>query len=647
MLRFPEPDPSIDPQTLRQALALANLPALLMVLYQLTGDERWLQARYRPQRRFGMDPNDSGGFGEDVQQEIRQAAFNAVIAWAHGAPAALGKPSGERLVGMMSRVMSESIPSEYEAMFAEQMGFADALGRAQPYKSKPDFFVVVIGAGLGGLMSAIKLKQAGIAYVVLERNQHVGGVWWENGYPGAGVDTPSYLYTFSFFPRNWDHYFVKRDALVDYLADVARHFDLLPAIRFGVEVKGMAFDEARQQWTVQAVQADGSAFELRADAVVSAVGTFSQPKTPRLPGAEQFKGPIFHSARWPQGLDLTGRKVALVGTGASAMQILPAIVDKAASVSVFQRSPAWVIPVSNYFDAVPSHVHWLIEHVPYYFAWYRFSLAWTFNDKLHPTLQIDPLWPHQERSISAVNERHRKAFAAYIEEQLAGRPDLLAKCMPQYPPWGKRMLIDNGWYAALKRAHVELIDEAVTSISATGVATASGKERAADVIVYSTGFETTRYLFPMHVVGRGGQVLREVWEDDNCKAYMGITTPGFPNLFIVYGPNSNGNGGSALAWSESQVGYIVQTLRAMIDQRIGALEPRQDLHDAYNAKVDAAHARMIWSHPGFTTYYRNSRGRVVVQVPWRVVDYWRMLRQVQLGDYVNEPLHSSRERTTS
>lgn len=636
MLKSPVPDPTLDLEQLRAALEHANLPALLMVLFQLTGDERWLEDPYRPARRFGMDPNDSGGFPEEIQAEIRAEALGAISEWARGVPAAIPEPRGELLVRMMSTVVSEDVPSEYEPMFATQMGFAPPRP-VERVDVPPGYFVVVIGAGLGGLMAAIRLKEAGIPHVVLERSQHAGGVWWDNAYPGAGVDTPSYLYSYSFFPRNWSSYFVKRDEVLEYIDALVDHYDLLPSIRFGTEVLGATYDEERQRWTVRIRQGSGEEASLEANAVISAVGIFSQPKLPDIPGMDSFEGPLFHSARWPRGFDVTGKRVALVGTGASSMQILPAIVDRAAAVDVFQRSPGWVAPVSNYFDPVPKAVHWLFENVPYYHAWYRFSLAWTFNDKLHPALQVDPDWPDREHTISAVNDRHRRAFTAYLMEQLEGREDLQQKCLPDYPPWGKRILIDNGWFAALKRPHVELFTESVVEVTPRGIVTSSGMEREAGVIVFATGFETTRFLFPMDVRGRGGIALRDHWEDDNAKAYLGISTPGFPNLFFIYGPNTNGSGGSFLSWSESQVNYIVQLLQVMVVKGIGALEPRRDLHDEYNRRVDEAHARMIWTHPRLTTYYRNSRGRVVVNTPWRVIDNWSTLREPSVDEYVTEP----------
>jgi 4-hydroxyacetophenone monooxygenase len=639
VLEKPRPSENLDRQRLHAALAAANLPALLMVLYQLSGDAKWLNDPYRPHRRFGMDPNDSGGFSEEIQAEIRAAAEDSIAAWDAGAPVAVARPSSDQLMKMMSLVVSEPVPPTYDEMLADQMGFskpAPGLPVVPPSEAS-DFRVIIIGAGLGGLMAALRLKQASIPFIILEKSDHAGGVWWDNGYPGAGVDTPSYLYSFSFFPQNWPRYFAKRAELVAYVDRFVEHYGLAEHVRFETEVTAAAYDEQRQRWSVTAVAASGERNEFDANVIISAVGIFSQPKVPDLPGLGSFDGPIFHSARWPKDLDITGKKVALVGTGASAMQILPNIVDDAAEITVFQRTPAWIIPVSNYFDQVPEDVHWLIAHIPFYHGWYRFSLAWTFNDKLHPTLQVDPQWEHPERSVNRTNERHRVTFSAYIAEQLADRPDLLEKCLPKYPPWGKRMLIDNGWYAALKREHVELIAKGVREITEHGVISETGQARDVDVIVLSTGFETTRFLYPMSITGRGGVDLREYWEDDNARAYLGISTPGFPNLFFIYGPNSNGSGGSYLAWAETQVGYIMQLLQPMIDGRVGAIEPRREVNDAYNAEVDAAHARMIWTHPRLNTYYRNTRNRVVVNVPWTVLGYWTRLRHADLEDYVVEP----------
>ncbi|ORB76690.1 monooxygenase, partial [Mycobacterium timonense] len=270
---------------------------------------------------------------------------------------------------------------------------------------------------------------------------------------------------------------------------------------------------ATQTWTVSSRDSDGSPRAVTANVVISAVGLFNKPKIPDIAGMDRFTGPMFHTAQWPEDLDVTGKRVAVIGTGASAMQVVPAIAGKVGQVTVFQRSPQWIGPCAEYFAPVPEDVHFLMDHVPYYQAWYRFRLAWVFNDRVHPSLQIDPQWGDPARSLNAVNDGHRRYFTRYLVSQLEGRPDLIEKCLPDYPPFGKRMLLDNGWFAALKRDNVRLVTEGVDSITERGVCSSGGDEVEADVVVFSTGFETTRYLQPIEFVGRGGTRLREIWGD--------------------------------------------------------------------------------------------------------------------------------------
>lgn len=618
---------------LDEALQHANVPTLVPVLFQLTGDERWLSEPYQPTRAPGMSMHDSGGLNPQIRESLRRGTAQAVRRWAEGAPIPEPAPGPERLRQLMNTCMGEPVDPVYEPMMAEEMGFRPEPTRRARASARGDFSVLIIGAGVSGMLASIKLRAAGIEHIVVEKNDNVGGTWLENRYPGAGVDTPSYLYSYSFFDRDWSTHFGKRDEVQGYLEDLAAAYDLRTTIRFGIEAIAAEWDAQTQRWTVT-VDQDGRRNEVTANAVITAVGQLNRPKLPRIPGLGEFAGPLFHSSRWPDDLDVTGKRVAVIGTGASAMQIVPAVADKAAGITIFQRSAQWVAPNDVYFTPVPEPVHWLMATVPFYSQWYRFRLNLTFNDKVHPSLQIDPQWPDEERSINKTNDGHRRFFTDYLTEELDGRPDLQAKALPDYPPFGKRMLLDNGWYAALRRPEVELVTEAADEVTPTGVRIADGTEYAADVVVLATGFQATRVLYPMEVRGVGGATLRGVWGDNDASAYLGITVPSFPNLFMTAGPQTVlGHGGSYITTAECQVRYILDALCEMVERGIGALECREDVYAEYTERVDQAHDQMVWSHLGMTNWYRNDAGRVVSATPWRIVDYWRMTHDVDLSDY--------------
>ncbi|MBN9099466.1 MULTISPECIES: NAD(P)/FAD-dependent oxidoreductase [unclassified Pseudonocardia] len=631
VLTEPAPGHAPDRATLAAALRHANMPSLVPVLYQLTGDRRWLAEPYRPTRSRGMEDNDPGGFGDAVRDEICEATADAVLAWSAGRAPAVPSPTGAELVELLELAVGEEVPAEYGEMAADDMGFAPA--EPTPTVPPTDFRVIVIGAGVSGMLAAIRLAEAGIDHVVLEKNDDVGGTWLENAYPGAGVDTPSHLYSYSFAPRPWSTHFGKRDEVLAYLREVADDHDLRTVIRFGTEVTAATWDDARQRWTVTTAGGE----TLEANAVITAVGQLNRPKIPDLPGLGDFTGPLFHSARWPADLDVTGKRVVIIGTGASAMQIVPAIAGTAERVTVFQRSPQWAAYNDVYFTPVDDAVTLLMEHVPFYRRWYRTRLAWNTNDRVHPSLQVDPDWEHPERSINAVNDAHRRVFTRYLQAELDGRDDLLAKALPDYPPFGKRMLLDNGWFAALRRDDVELVTEAVAAVTPTGVRGVDGTTVDADVVVLCTGFETHKLLHPMDVCGRGG-ALRDIWGPDDADAHLGISVSGFPNLFLTCGPGTVlGHGGSYITIAECQVRYIVDALTTMVTEGLGAVDVSPEAHAGYVARQDDAHSRMIWTHPGMQNWYRNAAGRVVCTLPWRIVDYWAMTRHVDWDAFSVEP----------
>ncbi|MGX7727546.1 flavin-containing monooxygenase [Rhodococcus sp. 5G237] len=630
---------SIADDHLRDALKVANVPTLQMVLVHLTGDESWIADPFLPTAPAGLSIHDSGGLSHELGARIRDAAFEAILAWQAGKPVALAKPSPEQLRRMASVSLGEEVPSEYvrlieSILYGREMG--STISTDAPPAVPEGFNAIIVGSGPSGIAAAIKLGQMGIPFEVLEKADSVGGSWRENRYPGAGVDTPSHLYSFSFAPHDWSAHFARQDEMLAYLEGIAENFDVLPHVRLGTEVTNCSFDEHTRTWTVQTIDSEGCSSTRHANIVVSAVGAFNPPKYPTIPGAALFDGPIVHTADWPADLDLTGLRVAVIGNGASAMQLVPAIVDKAAHVDIYQRSPQWANPVEKSFSgAIPTELRKLISAVPLYRSWLRIRQAWIFNDKAHASLQVDPSWPTPEISINATNDKMRRYLEKYIRTSLSDRPDLYEKSVPSYPPFGKRMLLDHGWYEALKRPNVELVTDGVAEIRTNSVVSSDGVAREADVIVYATGFDVARFLSTLPVTGRNGLDLRDAWEDDNPKAYLGLTIPDFPNFFTLYGPNTqSGHGGSLIFAVEMQLRYLGDLLTQTFQKGADVVECRKDVYENYADSIDKAHSTMIWSHQGMNTYYRNSRGRVVVNSPWRIVDFWNWTRSVNLDDYV-------------
>ena len=624
-----------DAAALRAAIGDADLRVLVMCLVHLTGELRWLEAPYRPMRDVRLVADPQAGFAPETQAEIR-AAVIALLE--RGVPApVIGDPGDARLLRMMSVCLGEQVPPEYLPMMREDMGFvcgdptwceapdASRLAKAQ---------VLVVGAGLSGLALGYKLGKLGVPYTIVERNPEVGGTWYENRYPGCGVDTPNHFYSYSFAPHHaWKYYFSPRDELQAYVERFATESGVRPNIRFGCEVISAAWSESDKRWTATLRTAQGTS-QIRAKVLVAATGHFERPSLARIKGAEKFAGPFFHSARWPDGLDLEGKRVAVIGTGASAMQLVPTIADRVAGIAIYQRSPQWVRPVPEYSLPVKPGTQWLLEHVPFYATWNRFTLFWRYGDGLLRFLRKDPDWPHVARSLNKVNDRHRQEMTDYIESELSARPDLVAACMPGYPPYGKRILIDKGWFKALCMPGVELVTTPIAYFDAGGVVTTDGARREADVVVLATGFVVTDLAARLGITGRGGRTLAAEWADENPSAHLGISVPGFPNFFCMYGPNTNmGHGGSVIFLAECQSRYIAGCLVEMVERGIDAMEPRPEARDAWVRRVDEAHRELVWTHPGMSTYYRNRHGRVVSPSPFRLVDTWAMTHRPDLGDF--------------
>lgn len=622
------------------AVSIANVPTLLMVLVQLTGDLRWIESPFTPSRGRGLDDNDSGGLPEDVIATVRAAAQEEMVKWFETGRVALPHPGDELLVRMLSVAMGEPVPIEYAPIITQDLySPANTTFPFEPPEkidAPADFNAVVIGAGMSGILAGYRLKEAGIPFTICEKARTVGGTWRDNRYPAAGVDSPNHVYSFSFAPFNWTKYFALRDELQAYLEYLVDHLGLRDNLRLSTEVRSACYDQKAGRWNVEAVGPAGSE-TLNAKIVISASGLFNPPKLPDIAGLDSFAGTLVHTAQWPDKIDLAGKRVGVIGNGASAMQTVPAIADQVASLTIFQRSRQWAAPFAKFQVELPEALRFMFDAVPLYRTWYRIRLGWTYNDRLHDSFHKDPNWTNPDQSINATNQAHREYFERYILKEIGDREDLKDKVIPPYPPYGKRILMDNGWFRTLARPHVHLVEEPIASIEPQGVRTASGALHEFDVLILATGFDVQRFLSTFDLVGRDGKHLRDIWGEDNASAYMGSVIPGFPNFFCLYGPNTQpGHGGSILLTLEAQMNYIMSVLTQMAEQRISSIECRRDVHDKYNEEIRVAHEDLIWTHPGMQTYYRNREGRVTVNSPFRNLDFWKMTRSAKLDDYVVE-----------
>jgi 4-hydroxyacetophenone monooxygenase len=627
-----------DDETLRDALSEADVPPLLASVAHLTGDLSVLRDDLRPDPARMLEPD--AGVEPEQQATARAVAFEALVRWRDaGCPPAPPAPP-EALTTMLEFVVGGVPMAEYQELFLEELGLEGDDLRAPRWRKAdiaPDtpFTVLVIGAGMSGLVAAHRLHQAGLDVIVVEKDRDVGGTWLENTYPGCRVDVGNLFYSYSFAQRaDWPQHYSQQSTLLDYFRQCADDLELRPLIRFGTEVVSLAFDDATARWRVELRTNDGTTDTIEVQAVVSGVGQLNRPNLPNIPGRDTFAGPSFHSARWQHDVDLTGKRVAVIGTGASSSQLIPVIAEQTEQLLVFQRTPNWLAPTLDYHDAVSDRQRRLLTELPSYAQWSRFFLFWRNAEGMLPLVHVDPDWEPKDRSVGPMNDMLRQLLTAYLELEFADRPDLLTKVVPQYPPSAKRMLRDNGiWARTLKRDDVELITDGIAEITPAGVRTVDGVEHEVDVIVFGTGFQASRFLMPMRVTGRHGVDLHEEWHGD-ARAYLGVTIPDFPNLFCLYGPNTNiVINGSIIFFSECEVFYVLECLHWLLESGGRAIDCRHDVHDAYNERIDEGNRARAWGASNVNSWYKNERGHVTQNWPFTLLEYWQQTRSVDPNDY--------------
>ena len=637
---MPDGSAPLDGAYLREALTHAHHPTLAIIYVHLTGDTRFIDdPAYQPEYEL-INGDPDGGIAEDAKKVLRDAVADAMEKYAE-----TGKlpspPDRATLQKMMDYVATDHIPDEYFDFLSLELPLDGEDKRMPghgidiPSDWAADHKMIIIGAGMSGLLAGIVFQSKGIPFEIIEKNPELGGTWYENTYPGCRVDSPNHIYSYSFeADHEWPNHFSTQGHLLKYFQKIADKYGLRKHIRFNTEVTGAEYHDDNQTWTVTIKSKDGKTESLTSRGVVSAVGQLNQPAYPEIKGRDTFSGPAFHSARWDHSVDLKGKKVGVIGTGASGIQLVPEIAKEVGELRVFQRTPGWLAPTENYHDALTSEKLHLLRQIPFYQMWYRFFLFLSMGDAPLLYLQIDPAWKDFDYAPNAEAADFRKQIEDYITEQAKGDKALAQAVTPDFQISGKRSLRDNGiWLETLRKDHVTLDTGNIREITPKGIITEDGEEHEFDVLIYGTGFKAQDFLFPMTVKGRGGQDLHEMWDGDG-RAYKGVTVPGFPNLYLMYGPNTNiVVNASIIFFSESEAHYMTVLMKMMADAGVHAADIRKEVHDAYNEMIDAANAQMPWAYAKANTWYRNSKGRVAQNWPLRLIDFWNQSRDEEPDSY--------------
>ena len=630
---------SMDDTTLRSVLKDAHIPSLLGTLAHLTHDMSLLKEEFRPnyvETAAGLQPQ--GGLSASAQERAREMALKVIKDIGKGIYGA--KPNLERAqVRQIMEFMVGPFSDDHFSLLLNELGLAHYTRAPDWHQSQiaPDtnFTVAIIGAGLAGVGAAYRLKQVGIPFVILERHHEVGGVWSENNYPGCHLDTSNFNYSYSFNQNpHWREEYASRAAVLDYLQSSSEKFGLHEHIRYNTEVVAGVYNESDGSWNLTLRLSDGSSEQLRVQALISAVGQLNRPNYPAIDNIDAFEGHAWHTARWNHGVDLTGKRVGVIGTGASGFQAIQKISEVASQLTVFQRSPPWVRYTPGYNSMLKEGSRWLFANVPNYHRWFRVYRMWVGMGRRAYT-EVDPAWNHPV-SMSQKNEELRELMMAHLEKSLSDRPDLLRKMTPDYPPFAKRCASDDGkWFETLKKPNVNLVTEKITKAHEGGIETADGVHHELDVIVFGTGFKAADFLSTLPLTGRGGVKLQDQWHGDDARAYYGITVPNFPNLFCLYGPNTNINGNASLVLlSEAGAMYIVECIRLLLESRKSAMEVREDVLERFNERIDAASATVVYGAATVNSWYKNASGRLTQNWPLPTVEYWRATREVNKDDYL-------------
>ena len=605
---------------IRRAVEHADLAALRIAIYQACADEEI--AALGPVA--GLDDEQRARLIDRCVELLD----DRLDTWE------LRTPSDEEIRSMLDMVLGVPTPEGDFELRKQVLSFEEFPFFAQWPAGRPaeagEFHVAIIGGGFNGIATAVQLEQLGIAYTVYERRAELGGTWSIHTYPDIRVDTLSASYEFSFEKNyKWTEYFARGPEVKAYLRHIAEKFGVMDHVRFEHDLVEARFDDTTGTWEVTFRLADGSTSTTTVNAIVSAAGLFANPKQPEFPGIEAFGGTVVHPTHWPADLDLTGKRVAVIGNGSTGVQLLARVAEMAGHTEVFVRTPQWISPRDKYGQHVEPETRWLIDSMPGYWNWCRItSIMHLFN--FHRDFLIrDPEFEATGGRITQTSENVRAFLTEYIRTETGGRQDLIDRLMPDHAPMVRRPIVDNGWYRALTRDDVDLVTSDIVRFTDTGIETADGEHHELDVVISATGFDIVKYLWPAEYFGRGGANLHERWDAETPMAYVGMMVPDFPNLFILYGPNSQPvSGGVALpAWYQMWAGFVARCLTQVIENDHRTVEVTREAFEEYNQRLVEESQQIIMvteETSKHKNYYVNERGRMQVNAPWETCDYYRM-----------------------
>ena len=621
---------NISKQTLESALDSASFPVVAALLVHFTGDISILEKLPRPNQ--AVLGEIQGFLSEDDKQTIKKIALKEISKFfSNHEVNDIYVPSNEELNKMMSFIVGENVSPDYIPMMLRDLNITSQDLKLSSVTTKPSLEVLIIGAGMSGILAAIKLAERGIKFKIYEKNINLGGTWFENRYPGARVDIANHFYSYSFEENHqWSEHFSQQPELLDYFKRCFDKYDIQKNTYFETQVTDMKFDDETKMWEVTSIHNKKSNKEV-INIVLSCVGQLNQPKIPDIKGLDEFQGNMFHSSKWPEDDVIAGKKVAVVGSGASAFQIVPSIAKHCEQLTIFQRSPPWMFPNPKYHEQVDKEKKWLLENLPFYSRWYRFLLFYPGSDQLLDSLFVDPSWKDRSDSINQQNDEMRKLFTSAMLAQISNK-SLIDKVIPNYPPFGKRMLQDNGaWLEALHLPNVTLLAEGVEQMNSRGIIGLE-KEHEFDTVVFATGFKAQDFFDPINIDCSSGS-FKSIYKDSPV-SYLGITFSSIPNFFAMYGPGTNlAHAGSIIFNSECQINYICSAIEHMLNNDYKVIKVKPKIEKQYQDRFDKRHKKMVWQHANVSSWYQNSKGKVVTTSPWRLVEYWNWTNNFNADEY--------------